>query len=220
MSLPLPVYRDRPAFIPHAGGRIYISVHDAEYLRQRSEWRRKLAAAHPDSPTGNSFTFRRLKSQRDKWEATEVEWYAQHGLTPPELSTGRAPSIAPELLALADAGGTSTRARVSAHLALHPDATVNAIADALILSRNAVAVAMHRLRKASPRTPSRAGMLLRVLADGQPHSHAACAAAINRRHSNELTRALNTLNTLGFDVMSTKRPGEKVSYRLLGVSAR
>ncbi len=82
MSAALPVYRDRPAILPSAGGRVYISVHDAEYLRQRSEWKRKLADAHPDAG-GTSFRFRQAVKARDRWQATEEAWYGQHGLTPP-----------------------------------------------------------------------------------------------------------------------------------------
>ncbi len=87
MNAVLPVYQDRPAIVPGPDGwRIYISVHDAEYLRQRAEWKRKLADAHPDAG-GTSFRFRQAVKARDRWEADEEAWYAQHGLTLPPVSS-------------------------------------------------------------------------------------------------------------------------------------
>jgi hypothetical protein len=87
MSAALPVYRDRPAIVPSPDGRgrVYISVHDAEYLRQKSEWRRKLFEAHPDHG-GSDLRFHRTRRQQKAWEQSEADWYAQYRLTPPLVS--------------------------------------------------------------------------------------------------------------------------------------
>lgn len=74
---------DRPAVITYQGARIYLHIHDAEYMRERSAWRQRLAAAHPDAG-GNAAAFQRLIGQRTAWQAREAAWYARLGLLPPD----------------------------------------------------------------------------------------------------------------------------------------
>jgi hypothetical protein len=201
--------------VPHEGGRIYISVHDAEYLRQRAEWKRKLAEAHPDSPTGSAFAFRRLISQRAKWDDAEVQWYAQHGLTPPDTSTPKALDIPAHLLELAEGRqGMLSRRRVAAYLAEHPDATNQQIADGVGISRGAAEQSRRRLQTIGPTftQPSRSQTLFRLLADGQPHATCVCLAAIGS--GSLLGKAVRVLRNQGFDIV-TERRGKTSSYRLV-----
>lgn len=95
MSL-IPVRGDRPAVVPWQGGRVFVSVHDAEHLRQRAAWKKALAEAHPDAG-GTSLRFDRVRRQRERWEAAEREWYAQYGLVPPPV--GEKPPTRSEVLA-------------------------------------------------------------------------------------------------------------------------
>lgn len=73
------------------GCRIYLHIHDAEYMRQRAEWKRRLAAAHPDHG-GTTAAFRVVMGQRLAWLRAEALYYARLGLLPPdgwgEHSTG------------------------------------------------------------------------------------------------------------------------------------
>lgn len=86
MSALIPVRQNRPAILEHAGGVIYVSLHDAEYLRRKSEWKRLIAATHPDRG-GGATTARRLLRQRHAWQQAEDAWYAMLGLTPPDKAT-------------------------------------------------------------------------------------------------------------------------------------
>lgn len=95
MSL-IPVRGDRPAIVPWQGGRVFVSVHDAEHLRQRAAWKKALAEAHPDAG-GTTLRFDRVRRQRERWEAAEREWYAQYGLVPPPV--GEKPPTRSEVLA-------------------------------------------------------------------------------------------------------------------------
>lgn len=95
MSL-IPVRGDRPAIVPWQGGRVFVSVHDAEHLRQRAAWKRELAAAHPDAG-GSNLRFDRVRRQRERWDESERAWYAQYGLVPPPV--GEPPPTRSEALA-------------------------------------------------------------------------------------------------------------------------
>lgn len=65
------------------GCRIYLHIHDAEYMRQRAEWKRRLAAVHPDHG-GSAAAFRSLMAQRLVWQRAEALYYARLGLLPPD----------------------------------------------------------------------------------------------------------------------------------------
>ncbi len=220
MSEFLPVYRDRPSIVPSGSGRVFISIHDAEHLRQRGEWKRKLADAHPDRG-GTSFGFRKLVKQREQWDAEELQWYAQYGLMLPDASVPTSqPAIPAELLRLADSRTVKTsRRRVAGYLADHPDADDTAIGAALGLSRNVVASNRRRLKRLGPTFTkfSTSMRLFQLLADGQPHTVDACWANAGARSNNEFARALDHLVLRGFDIVREIRPrrGLPPTYRLV-----
>lgn len=84
MSLELvPTFGTRPPVVRVGGGVVHVSVHDAEFLRQWREWRRRLAAAHPDKG-GTEYRFRTALGKYRKWEFAEAKWYAQIGIDPPK----------------------------------------------------------------------------------------------------------------------------------------
>ena len=60
----------------------YVSLHDAEHLSQRKDWRRRLFEAHPDRG-GSDETIIQLLKDRDQWSAKEEKWYKGLGLVPP-----------------------------------------------------------------------------------------------------------------------------------------
>lgn len=73
--------------VPRADGtviteRAYISVHDAQHLRMRSEYKQRLSAAHPDHG-GTDTRFRLAKADQERWLLAERAWYAEYGLEPP-----------------------------------------------------------------------------------------------------------------------------------------
>ena len=72
----------RPPIVKLDGWVIYLSVHDAEYLRTRREWRQKLRVAHPDQG-GSAYRFRLSMGAYRSWLATENRYYARLSLTPP-----------------------------------------------------------------------------------------------------------------------------------------
>jgi biotin operon repressor len=224
LSFPLPVYRDRPTTLPdpeNPGWVDLISVHDADYLRVKAEWRQKLAAAHPDRG-GTELGFHRTKKAQEAWSKAQTDWYAKRGLTPPETSSPRAPLIPADVLALVDARpGKVTRTRVASYRDAHPDATTAEIAKALGLSSNVVGAAICRLRRHGRTFPNppKSGLLFRLLADGQPHTLAECRIALGMAHHNELSRAARTLRERGFEVVSTRRAGV-ITYRLLSAPER
>jgi biotin operon repressor len=213
LSFPLPVYRDRPSVVPHEGGRIYISVHDAEYLRLRAEWKQKLADEHPDR-TGRSFAFRKLIKQREAWEASEAKWYAQHGLTPPNP-----PKVLPEPPTTRDVwvpypGTGQTYRDVVAHLQQHPNASNRAIADVLGVSTGAVYMARKRMtaRQSRPLTPMQ--RLVVYLSHQQPVTTEQAAGAIGTTPGHIRVMVLR-LRRQGYEILRVTRHGQPDTYRLL-----
>ena len=83
---------DRDPVITIDGCRIYLHIHDAEYLRQKAEWKRRLSAAHPDHG-GSSAEFIRLTGQRQAWQNAEQIYYARLGLFPPDSYGEHTPGI-------------------------------------------------------------------------------------------------------------------------------
>ena len=85
LELPPATYSapDRDPVITIDGCRIYLHIHDAEYMRQRAEWKRRLAAAHPDAG-GSATDFRSILGQRMAWQRNEQLYYAKLGLFPPD----------------------------------------------------------------------------------------------------------------------------------------
>jgi hypothetical protein len=82
----LQTFADRPVVVKRDGWTIYVAIHDLEYIRQRSEWKRQLAAVHTDRG-GSAAAFRDIKQQQERWQATEEAWYATLGLAPPPFGT-------------------------------------------------------------------------------------------------------------------------------------
>lgn len=213
MSTLLPVLPNRPAVVPSEGGRVYISVHDAEYLRLRAEWKQQLVDAHPDR-AGSSFRFRRLMKARDRWEASETAWYAQYGLRPPEI-TSRTPR--PEehaaLLAIQTHADRAPRL-VRTYLLTHPEATAAEISKAIAIRLGTINVALHRVRHQIP-TPERLPVrLARVLIDGQPHMVTDCALALQVTAAS-VNRAVLQLRRRGFDILTVKRGDGRTFFQLL-----
>jgi biotin operon repressor len=213
VSFPLPVYRDRPSVVPHEGGRIYISVHDAEYLRQRAEWKRKLAEAHPDSPTGTAFSFRQTLKKRDRWDADETAWYARYGLTPPE-SPKDIPT--PPITVPHSRGATgSTKRRVADYLAQHPDAPLHEMAAALGITKSHLVTVLCRLR-AEPQTRALTPIerFAAMLVHGHPVTadHAAQVLGITVKHVRTL---VGRLRSRGFDVIAVRGLHRPTTFHLL-----
>jgi len=67
----------RPAILAHNGGIIYISVHDAEFLRRKREWRKKFFDSHVDHG-GSDPKMRKVLKDYRCWLTQEKEWYAQY----------------------------------------------------------------------------------------------------------------------------------------------
>jgi hypothetical protein len=82
----------RDPVITVKGCRIYLHIHDAEYMRQRAEWKRRLAAAHPDKG-GSATAFRSILGQRVAWQRNEALYYARLGLLPPDHWGEHSPGI-------------------------------------------------------------------------------------------------------------------------------
>ena len=84
---------DRPARVFIDGAWVYVHIHDAEYLRIKADYRRRLAAAHPDRG-GSAYDFRTVSNSRRGWLAREVIYYARLGLTPPDNAHASTPGLA------------------------------------------------------------------------------------------------------------------------------
>lgn len=80
---------------------LYLHIHDAEYMRERAAWRRKLAATHPDAG-GAAWRFREVSKARRAWIAREVIFYARLGLTPPDGAQAQVAGIAQNIRARAE----------------------------------------------------------------------------------------------------------------------
>jgi GNAT superfamily N-acetyltransferase len=193
---------------------VCIAVHDAEYLRLKSEWKQKVAAVHPDR-TGGSFAFRQVQAQRDRWERLEQAWYAKHGLTPPETSSRRA--IAPHAsLMLAASHRVFTKSeKVRAYLQTHPDARNRDIASALGVAPSIVSQARSRAVSVSP-IPKYTQRLAALLSDGDAHSVVECQSATSKH---ALVVIVSRLRERGFDIVYERR-GRFGSYRLVAPPSR
>jgi hypothetical protein len=211
VSSPLPVYRDRPQWLPcpdTPGLRVCIAAHDQEYLRLKSEWKRKAADAHPDR-TGRAFAFRQIQKQRERWEADEQAWYAKHGLTPPDPPRPLVAGPSALLLRAAAHRVPSNGDRVRAYVAANPTATDHKIAAALGVTVNLVRVAVRRKPK-TPRASTYAQALAALLSDGRSHTLTECRAVASRHVGVTVWR----LRGRGFDVVYERR-GRVGTYRLV-----
>jgi biotin operon repressor len=94
MTETLRVFGARPVTIVFEGWTVFIAVHDANHVRERSAWRLRLAGAHPDRhlhapalQTRQARKFQNLKARQEIWLRREVAWYAQFELEPPPFGT-------------------------------------------------------------------------------------------------------------------------------------
>jgi hypothetical protein len=207
--------------VPHEGGRIFISVHDAEYLRQKAEWKRKLAQSHPDVPSGSAFAFRHLIKQRDKWEAEEVAWYATHGLTTPDDHSAPAPpqptQSSRSRLVTQASGRVSRGYQLRAYLAQFPNATDPEILTALGITKCNLWRIRHMLKHNPPRRPQEdrcAARVVELLADGRPHS-ASELSVLSGFVVNSIFGAVRRLRYRGFDIVTIKRSKSASFYQLI-----
>lgn len=96
----IPLTGSRPPVLVLDGWTVYVAIHDQEYIRQRTEWRRRLAASHPDKSgltsedrgwaTANR-KFRNLLIQHGAWRFKERCFYWKLGLMPPDWRGTPAP---------------------------------------------------------------------------------------------------------------------------------
>lgn len=77
----------RPAIVKVDGWTVFLSVRDAEYLRILKQFKRRLAEAHPDKG-GTAGRFRKVMSERLRWQMTEASFYASIDLLPPDGFVG------------------------------------------------------------------------------------------------------------------------------------
>jgi len=88
MTALVPQVGNRPAAIKFNGGWVYLGVHDAAYLHERSAWRARLAQAHPDHG-GTRGRFLEVYRQCRLWRRAEQAWYAAFGFEPPRVEVVR-----------------------------------------------------------------------------------------------------------------------------------
>ena len=77
-------FAGRPSVLNIGGTTIFLSVHDAEFMRQWRIWRHRLAQAHPDGG-GSSYKFRRALSKYQHWQFQQAEFYQAVGVEPPKV---------------------------------------------------------------------------------------------------------------------------------------
>jgi hypothetical protein len=193
---------------------VCIAVHDAEYLRLKSEWKQRAADAHPDR-SGSAFAFRQVQKQRERWEQQEQAWYERHGLTPPDPPRPLVAGPHRHLLLAASHRVFSQADKVRAYKAAHPDATPGDIAAAVGVSKCVAYNALTRQSK-SWQHPKYTQQLAALLSDGHPHSVLECQAATSR---NALVVIVSRLRDRGFDVVYERR-GRFGSYRLVAPPSR
>lgn len=144
----VPRIGDRPAGVTVDGWFIHLPIHDDYYLTERDRWKKKLAAAHPDSPTGSDHKYRLVRERYDAWQNREKKWYRAKGLEPPEHGARR--SRAPKLRgALDDHLSVETLPRIV--MARLLDGRVHTLEDlrlfrGRLVSRTHVCNAVSRLR--------------------------------------------------------------------------
>lgn len=78
----IPTLPGRPAVLKKDGCTYFISVHDAEFLRVRAEWKRKLKELHPDTASMHGNFIAAVNGYR-MWQQKEAVWYAEVGIDPP-----------------------------------------------------------------------------------------------------------------------------------------
>lgn len=212
-STPLPLISGRPAVVVRDGCRIFVNIHDAEYLRQRREWRRKLRA-HPDTG-GTSSTFRDVFKAYRAWEASETRWYAAIGLEPPTNRPEKA--SAPDVLHgdVARFFDVSYRARLV--MQAHPHYTSQELAAALGISVPHASVLRCRARRQSHRK-RKTDDVLALLLDG----HARTDAEIVRQIGSplpQLPKLIMSLRRRGFEIERVITSIGPRRYRLSGIPA-
>lgn len=211
------LHEDRPAFVTYKRGLVCVSIHDAEYLRQRAEWKRKLRAGHSDAG-GTTRQTQKLTKDYAAWKATEHAFYAE--LIDPATGKPLEPPSPPRVHVLTavdfyrQARGSvgRTRARIAAYRAEHPDASAPMVAKALGISVGCLHTAACRDRR-RPLRRSAPLRLLEFLADGRPHSLRQCTDAVGATDGTTMT-AVMRLRRRGF-VIRTENNGNGMMYRLL-----
>jgi biotin operon repressor len=195
-----------------------ISVHDAEHLRAKAEWRQTLAQSHPDAG-GSDLRFRITQKAREKWLKAETEWYAKRGLTLPEVDRLISqPKPTRNFLECARGKVGRTWRTIAAYQASHPDASDQQIADALGMRIRRVQVNRSRAKASGhPSWVRETGVvrLAALLSDGRPHSVSECRDVVGSGH--HFAVAVARLRERGFDIESTYRGKGAFLYRLVGV---
>jgi biotin operon repressor len=210
---------ERPAILPdpeNQGWVIYVSVHDAEYLRMRSVWKQRLKA-HPDYGS-SSITFDRVKRGYEKWKKDEENWYARLKLTPPRPTK---PERKPDHQALiACASGktkgpqTRTKSRVAAYFAANPGASDAQAAAALGITKAAIHAGRSRANKEAknprPTQPSAPQRVAAVLLNG-PLTSAQVAASTGLSIAT-VAKMVVRLRHRGFDIRAVRAGGPLVYH--------
>lgn len=80
----LQTFGEYPAFVVEDGWRIAVGVRVRAYLDDVKEWKRRLAASHPDAPGGSAASFRAVKSAEERWRTRADQWFVDRGLEPPQ----------------------------------------------------------------------------------------------------------------------------------------
>lgn len=83
MSL-VQVFEGRPSVVANNGWTVYVSVRDAAYLQTKRDWKRKLAAAHPDRG-GAHDAFLAVHQAYTDWHTVAAAEYEVLGLLPPDM---------------------------------------------------------------------------------------------------------------------------------------
>jgi biotin operon repressor len=190
LAAAVPVYRDRPATITKDGVTVYVSVHDAEYLRQKAVWKQRLADAHPDRG-GTDHAFRRLTKHRERWQAEEGAWYAALGLA------------APDSLAVV----------VPERPAHGPKRTSREVQAALSAAVRSVPAVLYRKAK-SGHGGTHMERVLAVLLDGQPHT-AAEFAAVAGVTPRQVTDNVAHLRKRGVPILTQSYGAQNRTYQLV-----
>lgn len=85
----LRVFAGRPVTVMEDGWVVMVAVRDSGYMTTLKAYKRLLRDAHPDKhPQGEkkkwAGKFRRIHGERAVWRNQEAQWYARHGLLPPD----------------------------------------------------------------------------------------------------------------------------------------
>jgi hypothetical protein len=87
----IPVYPGRPPVLRVGPSWVYVSVHDAEFLRKHAEHRQRVTSWHPDNKSrkwvrgapSRPKKFRQVMGAYLQWLMSEMIWYEKIGLGPP-----------------------------------------------------------------------------------------------------------------------------------------